>query len=60
MPFIQINVPTKLSSEAKAKLIEDVVEQTHQAVGSDRAIINVVVHELPPESVAVGGRTHGV
>jgi 4-oxalocrotonate tautomerase family enzyme len=58
MPFIQVNVPTKLSSEAKAKLIEDVVERTHEAVGSDRAIINVVVHELSPENVAVGGHTH--
>jgi 4-oxalocrotonate tautomerase family enzyme len=58
MPFIQINVPTALSSEVKSKLIQDVVDRTHEAVGSAPAIINVVIHELSPENVAVGGHTH--
>jgi 4-oxalocrotonate tautomerase family enzyme len=58
MPFIQINVPTALSDEAKLKLVQDVIDRTHKAVGSDPAIINVVIHELSPANVTVGGRVH--
>jgi 4-oxalocrotonate tautomerase len=58
MPFIQINVPTELSAVVKSKLIHDVVDRTHQAVGSDPAIINVVIHELSPANVSVGGKSH--
>jgi 4-oxalocrotonate tautomerase len=57
MPFIQINLPTTLASETREELIREVVERTHQAIGSDPAIINVVVHELPPANVSVGGHT---
>jgi 4-oxalocrotonate tautomerase len=55
MPFIQINVPTSLTPETKEKLVREVINRTHRAVGSDPAIINVVVHELSPANVAVGG-----
>lgn len=43
MPFVQINVPVSLEPHAKEKLMRDVVERVHEAVGSDRAIINVAV-----------------
>jgi len=36
MPFIQINVATTLSPEVKSTLIQDVIDRTHEAVGSDR------------------------
>jgi 4-oxalocrotonate tautomerase len=55
MPFINIDVPVSLTPEIKAKLVRDVVDGTHRAVGSDPAIINVVIHELPPANVSVGG-----
>ena len=58
MPFIQINVPTTLSAEVKSKLIQDVIDRTHEAVGSDPAIINVVIHEMSPANVTVGGHIH--
>lgn len=58
MPFIQINVPTSLTPEVKEKLVREVIDRTHQAVGSDPAIINVVVHELPPANLSVGGHIH--
>jgi 4-oxalocrotonate tautomerase len=59
MPFIQINLPTTLPGEVKSKLIQDVIDRTHEAVGSDPAIINVVIHELSPGNVTVGGHIHG-
>jgi 4-oxalocrotonate tautomerase len=58
MPFIQINVPTRLSAVVKSKLIQDVIDRTHEAVGSDPTIINVVIHELSPANVSVGGKSH--
>jgi 4-oxalocrotonate tautomerase len=58
MPFIQINVPTTLSPEVKSKLLQDVIDGTHEAVGSDPAIINVVIHELSRTNVSVGGQIH--
>jgi 4-oxalocrotonate tautomerase/trans-3-chloroacrylic acid dehalogenase beta subunit len=51
-------VPFVLAPEVKAKLVQDVIVRTHEAVGSDPAIINVVIHELPAENVSVGGRVH--
>jgi 4-oxalocrotonate tautomerase len=59
MPFIQINVPTALRPEVKERLVRDVIDRTHEAVGSDPAIINVVIHELAPANVTVGGHIHG-
>jgi len=59
MPFIHISVPVALTPEGKAQLMRQVVDRTHEAVGSDPAIINVVVHELPPANISVGGETRG-
>jgi phenylpyruvate tautomerase PptA (4-oxalocrotonate tautomerase family) len=42
----------------KTKLVQDVIDRTREAVGSDRAIINVVIHELTPANVSVGGHIH--
>ena len=58
MPFIQIHVPTTLPPEVKSRLVQDVIDRTHEAVGSDPAIINVVIHELSPTNVSVGGQIH--
>jgi 4-oxalocrotonate tautomerase/trans-3-chloroacrylic acid dehalogenase beta subunit len=58
MPFIQVNVPVTLTPESKEQLIRDVITRTHEAVGSDPAIINVVVHEVPRPNMAVAGTVH--
>ncbi|WP_372673158.1 tautomerase family protein [Amycolatopsis kentuckyensis] len=58
MPFIQVSVPFALSPDVKAKLVRDVVDRTHEAVGSDPAIINVVIHELSAANISVGGKVH--
>lgn len=59
MPFVHINIPVSLIPEVKAKLIGEVVDRTHHAVGSDPAIINVVVHELSPANISVEGEIRG-
>jgi 4-oxalocrotonate tautomerase len=58
LPFIQIRVPMQLSDDTKTKLIQEVIDRTHEAVGSDPAIINVVVHELPQTNMSVAGKIH--
>jgi 4-oxalocrotonate tautomerase len=59
MPFIEIKVPTSLAHETKKKLVREVVQRTHEAVGSDPAIINVVIHEMSPANISVGDRSQG-
>ncbi|WP_433188089.1 tautomerase family protein [Actinoallomurus sp. CA-150999] len=56
MPFIQISIPMRLEDDAKTRLIQEVIDRTHEAVGSDPAIINVVVHELPQSNMSVSGK----
>lgn len=49
MPFIQICVPMKLSDDTKTQLIQEVIDRTHEAVGSD---------ELPHTNMSVAGQIH--
>jgi 4-oxalocrotonate tautomerase/trans-3-chloroacrylic acid dehalogenase beta subunit len=58
VPFIQVCVPTRLSDDVRTRLIQEVIDRTHEAVGSDPAIINVVVHEMPQASMSVAGNIH--
>jgi len=59
MPVIQIKIPTTLTQETKEKLVREVVQRTHEAVGSDPAIINIVIHEMSPANISVGDRCQG-
>ena len=59
MPFIHITVPVTLPPDVKVTLVREVVDCTHGAVGSDPAIINVVVHEMSPANISVGGEIRG-
>jgi 4-oxalocrotonate tautomerase len=36
-------------------LIREIIKVTHEAVGSDPKIINVVVYEIEPSNMAVNG-----
>jgi 4-oxalocrotonate tautomerase/trans-3-chloroacrylic acid dehalogenase beta subunit len=59
VPFIEIKIPTTLTQETKERLVREVVQRTHEAVGSDPAIINVVIHEMSPANISVGDRCQG-
>ncbi|MDR3465571.1 MAG: tautomerase family protein [Xanthobacteraceae bacterium] len=59
MPFIECHIASGLSSRRKAQLIRDIVAVTHQSIGSDPKIINVILLEHPEENMSVSGRIHG-
>jgi 4-oxalocrotonate tautomerase len=56
MPFIECHITTGLSEARKRQLIHEIVEVTHDAIGSDPKIINVVLHEHPSVNLSVSGR----
>ena len=59
MPFIECHIATGLSKPQKAKLIQDIVKVTHQSIGSDPKIINVILHEHPAENISISSRING-
>ena len=56
MPFIECHIAAGLSEPRKRQLIREIVEVTHEAIGSDPKIINVVLHEHPAVNLSVSGR----
>ena len=59
MPFIECHIATGLSNPRKAKLIRDIVKVTHESIGSDPKIINVVLIEHPESNMSISGRIFG-
>jgi 4-oxalocrotonate tautomerase len=59
MPFIECHIAAGLSEQRKGQLIREIVEVTHEAIGSDPKIINVVLHEHPAANLSVSGRIEG-
>jgi 4-oxalocrotonate tautomerase len=59
MPFIECHITRGLTPERRHRLIRDIIEVTHEAIGSDPKIINVVLHEHGPDNVSVSGRIGG-
>jgi 4-oxalocrotonate tautomerase family enzyme len=59
MPYIECHIVTGLSQPRKAKLIGDIVKVTHESIGSDPKIINVILHEHPEHNMAVSGHVYG-
>jgi phenylpyruvate tautomerase PptA (4-oxalocrotonate tautomerase family) len=59
MPFIECHIAAGLSQLRKAQLIRDIVKVTHQSIGSDPKIINVVLVEHPDANMSISGRIHG-
>ena len=57
MPYIQVDLPAGLSETRKAELCLEMRERVHNAIGSPREFINVVVREWPPENLLVAGQT---
>jgi len=56
MPLIECHIATGLSGARRRQLIREIVEVTHEAIGSDPKIINVVLHEHPAVNLSVSGR----
>lgn len=56
MPFIQIDVQAGLSQEQRQLLGARVVDIVHDAIGSARPHINVVIHEVDPSALVEGGK----
>src|SRR5258708_33852634 len=44
---------------AETQLIRDIVKVTHESIGSDPKIINVLLFEHPAANMSISGRIHG-
>jgi 4-oxalocrotonate tautomerase family enzyme len=58
MPYIQCHIPKGLTKDRKVALIKDVIKVTHEAVGSDPKIINVLLIEHEREEMSISGRVY--
>jgi 4-oxalocrotonate tautomerase len=56
MPFIQAHIAAGLSHARKRQLIREIVTVTSEAIGSDRKIINVLIHEHDEMNMCISGR----
>ena len=56
MPQLYCNIPKGVPQEKKKQMVREIIKVTHEAVGSDPTIINVVVYEIEPSNMAVNGK----
>jgi len=59
MPYIECHVATGLSMARKTQLIRDIIEVTHESIGSDPKIINILLFEHPADNMSISGRIRG-
>jgi 4-oxalocrotonate tautomerase family enzyme len=59
VPYIECHIATGLTKARKTQLIRDIVKVTHESVGSDPKIINVLLFEHPADNMSISGRIHG-
>jgi 4-oxalocrotonate tautomerase/trans-3-chloroacrylic acid dehalogenase beta subunit len=59
MPFIECHITAGLSAARRKQLMNDIIQVTHDAIGSDPKIINVVLHEHPAGNLSVSSRIDG-
>jgi len=59
MPLIEVHIARGLAEPRKRQLIHDIVRVTHEAIGSDPKIINVVLCEHPAVNLSVSARIDG-
>jgi phenylpyruvate tautomerase PptA (4-oxalocrotonate tautomerase family) len=57
--FIECHIRSGLTVERRELLIRDIIQVTHDSIGSDPKIINVILHEHPAESISVSSRING-
>jgi phenylpyruvate tautomerase PptA (4-oxalocrotonate tautomerase family) len=55
MPQLYCNIPAGVPEAKKKEMIREIIKVTHEAVGSDPKIINVIVYEIDPSNMAVNG-----
>jgi 4-oxalocrotonate tautomerase family enzyme len=59
MPYIECHIAAGLTKARKTQLIRDIVKVTHESIGSDPKIINVLLFEHPADNMSISGRIHG-
>ncbi|AJK50104.1 tautomerase family protein [Burkholderia plantarii] len=59
MPFIECHIKQGLTRERREQLLREIIEVTHDAIGSDPKIINVIIHEHPAGNISVSSRIDG-
>jgi len=59
MPYIECHIATGLTKAGKTQLISDIVKVSHESIGSDPKIINVLLFEHPADNMSISGRIHG-
>jgi 4-oxalocrotonate tautomerase family enzyme len=59
MPYIECHIAAGLTKVRKTQLIRDIVKVTHESIGSDPKIINVLLFEHPVDNMSISGRIHG-
>lgn len=57
MPVIIVQMFTGRTVEQKAALAQKLTEGTIEALGVKPDQVRVIIHDLPKENVAVGGKT---
>ncbi|ACC75488.1 tautomerase family protein [Paraburkholderia phymatum] len=59
MPFIECHIKKGLSQARREQLMRDIIQVTHDSIGSDPKIINVIIHEHPAENISISSRING-
>jgi 4-oxalocrotonate tautomerase/trans-3-chloroacrylic acid dehalogenase beta subunit len=59
VPFIECHITAGLSPARREQLIRDIIQVTHDSIGSDPKIINVILHEHPAANISVSSRING-
>ncbi|HVW50856.1 MAG TPA: tautomerase family protein [Trinickia sp.] len=59
MPFIECHIKQSLTRERRERLMRDIIQITHDSIGSDPKIINVIIHEHPAENISISSRING-
>jgi 4-oxalocrotonate tautomerase/trans-3-chloroacrylic acid dehalogenase beta subunit len=59
MPFIECHIKQGLPQDRREKLMRDIIQVTHDSIGSDPKIINVIIHEHPAGNISVSSRING-
>jgi 4-oxalocrotonate tautomerase/trans-3-chloroacrylic acid dehalogenase beta subunit len=59
VPFIECHITAGLTPDRRNTLIRDIIQVTHDSIGSDPKIINVVLHEHPAGNLSVSSRIDG-
>ena len=57
MPIVQITLMEGRDDEKKARLIREVTEAVHKAIGAPRENIRVILYEVKKTEFGIGGKS---